>query len=546
MDYHKLSEMLYPKVTETPESLEARFPRRNLPEGAKVTRFAPSPTGFVHMGALFPCTVSSILAKESGGVFYLRIEDTDDKRAVEGGVEEIIATLSDYGISFDEGPSQGGGYGPYSQRARVEFYHAYAKNLVSRGLAYPCFCSEEELTHMRSDQEAQKTNYGYYGGWAICRDLSFDSIAERLLSGASYVLRLRASHESGQDAGTKSKSEPDIGSNIMFDDPAKGRIEMPPNDIDHVLLKSDGVPTYHFAHAVDDHLMGTTHVVRGDEWIATYPLHHMLFDLLGFKRPKYIHLAPLMKTDGGGKRKLSKRKDPECALSWYAGQGYPVQTVQEYIMTLLNSNFEDWRRANPTAGLRDFPFSPKKMNAAGALFDLQKLDDVSKNVVSRMTAEEVYTELTAWAERFDPAFFTCLTRDPAYTVKTLSIGRGGNKPRKDFGRWGEAKEYLSFFFDELFTPAAPPDPAFCKAYAEGYDPGGSQEEWFASVKALGERHGYCPDVKQYKSDPADWKGSVADASASLRLAVTGRENSPDLYQVMQILGQERVIGRLKA
>jgi glutamyl-tRNA synthetase len=406
----------------------------------------------------------------------------------------------------------------------------YAKDLVSRGLAYPCFCSEEELAHMRGDQEAQKVNYGYYGGWAICRELSFDSIAERLLSGASYVLRLRSQN-----------ADP-----VVLDDPVKGRIEMPPNDIDHVLLKSDGVPTYHFAHAVDDHLMGTTHVARGDEWIATYPLHHMLFDLLGFKRPKYIHLAPLMKQDGGGKRKLSKRKDPECALSWYAEQGYPVKTVQEYIMTLLNSNFEDWRRANPTSGIRDFPFSPKKMNAAGALFDLQKLDDVSKNVISRMTAEEAYTELTAWAERFDPAFFALLARDQEYTKRTLSIGRGGSKPRKDISRWGEAKAYLSFFFDELFTPAAPPDGAFCKAYADVYNPDLPQDEWFASVKALGEQHGYCPDVKQYKAAPAGWKGSVADAVASLRLAVTGRENSPDLYQVTQILGRERVVGRLRA
>ncbi len=384
---------------------------------------------------------------------------------------------------------------------------------------------------MRKSQEAEKANFGYYGHWRKCHDLSFDSIAEKLQEGLAFVLRLRC-------------PEPD-GKPLVLDDPAKGRIEMPPNDIDHVLLKSDGIPTYHFAHAVDDHLMRVTHVVRGDEWIATYPLHHMLFELLGFRRPHYIHLAPLMKTDGGGKRKLSKRKDPECALSWYAAQGYPVAAVREYIMTLLNSNFEDWRRANLTIDIDEFPFSPKKMNAAGALFDLQKLDDVSKNVISRMTPDEVYTELTAWAKETDPGFYALLTRDAAYTERLLSIGRGGAKPRKDITRWDGAKEYLSFFFDELFAPTPPPDPDFCRVYAAVYDPTDEQDEWFLKIKELGKDHGYCPDVKQYKSDPSGWKGSVADASASLRLALTGREASPDMFLVMRFLGEKRVRERLE-
>ncbi|MDR0325751.1 MAG: glutamate--tRNA ligase [Oscillospiraceae bacterium] len=542
MDWIKLADRLYPQVDGTPDDMERKYPPRNLPEGAKVTRFAPSPTGFIHMGALFPSFVCMRLARDSGGVFFLRIEDTDEKRAVEGAVAQIVEGLNDYGVRFDECAVNDGGYGPYSQRARVGIYHIYAKELVRRGLAYPCFCSEDALASMRAEQEAEKANFGYHGRWAKCRDLSLESIEERLQNGEMFVLRLRVPTS---PAACGRHPLPDEGGRmVVLDDPAKGRIEMPPNEIDHVLLKSDGVPTYHFAHAVDDHLMRVTHVVRGDEWLATYPLHHMLFDLLGFPRPKYIHIAPLMKQDGGGKRKLSKRKDPECALSWYAEQGYPVDTVREYIMTLLNSNFEDWRRANPASDSNTFPFSPKKMNAAGALFDLQKLDDVSKNVISRMTAEEVYRQLTAWAERFDPGFHTLLSRDPAYTEALLSIGRGGAKPRKDIARWGEAKAYLSFFFDELFTPAAPPDPAFCKAYAGIYDPEAPQDEWFAAIKALGGQYGYCPDVKQYKADPSGWKGSVADASASLRLALTGRESSPDMFQVMQMLGQERAIKRL--
>jgi glutamyl-tRNA synthetase len=539
MDWSKLADILYPGVTETPDDMERRYPPRDLPGGAAVTRFAPSPTGFIHIGNLYTAIINERLAGDDG-VFFLRIEDTDEKRAVEGGVERIVDGLNTYGVAFGECAVSDGGYGPYSQRERAAIYHVYAKDMVRRGMAYPCFCAEETLAAMRAAQEAEKANYGYFGKWTKCKYLSFDIIKEKLLAGSPFVLRLRVSDADCGGAPETARRA------VVLDDPAKGRIEMPPNDIDHVLLKSDGIPTYHFAHAVDDHLMRTTHVVRGDEWIATYPLHHMLFELLGFKRPKYIHVAPLMKTDGGGKRKLSKRKDPECALSWYAEQGYPAAAVREYLFTLLNSNFEDWRKAHPASDIGDFPFSPKKMNAAGALFDIHKLDDISKNIISRMTAEEAYAGLAAWAERFDPDFGALLNGDRDHAVKILSIGRGGNKPRKDIAHWSEAKEYLSFFFDELFCPAPPPDTGFCAAFAEIYDPELAQEEWFAAVKALGERHGYCPDMKLYKSDPSGWKGSVADASGSLRIAVTGRENSPDLCEVMRILGFERVIGRLTA
>ncbi|MDR1693348.1 MAG: glutamate--tRNA ligase [Oscillospiraceae bacterium] len=530
MDTARLADLLYPDIMTVPDDWEERYPPRDLPEGARVTRFAPSPTGFVTIGNILGAMVDEHMAHSGGGVFYLRVEDTDAKRTVDGGVALLTEALRHYGLTFDESDENGGDYGPYSQRARAALYQTYAKELTRRGLAYPCFCTGDDLTAMRAAQEAEKANFGYYGRWTKCRGLTLDEIEDNIKKGLPFVLRIRCPEGDGKP--------------VTLDDPAKGRIEMPANDIDHVLLKSDGIPTYHFAHAVDDHLMRTTHVVRGDEWIATYPLHHMLFDMLGFKRPHYIHIAPLMKMDGGSKRKISKRKDPELALSWYAERGYPAAAVREYLMTLLNSNFEDWRRANPSAGLDEFPFSPKKMNAAGALFDIHKLDDVSKNVISRLTASEAYAELTAWAERNDEDFHRLLVRNPEYSRDILSIGRGGAKPRKDITRWDGAKEYLAFFFDELFIPVSPPDREFCGAYAGIYDPADGQDVWFQKIKDLGERFRYCPDVKQYKTDPAGWKGSVADASASLRLALTGRESSPDMYAVMRLLGADRVRERV--
>lgn len=541
MDYQALAALLFPDVTETPESLEEKYPPRQLPEGAVVTRMAPSPTGFVHLGNLVQGLTAERMAHQSGGVLFLRVEDTDAKREVPGAVEVLINTLKHYGIHFDEGATMDGDngvYGPYRQRQRADIYHVYAKKLVAQGMAYPCFCTEEELAAMREQQEANKETTGYYGKYAMWRDRPMEDIQTQLDAGNPWVLRFRSTGS--------------IENQFKFDDLVKGKLTITENDIDHVLLKSDGIPTYHFAHAVDDHLMRTTHVVRGDEWLPTLPFHIQLFKALGFKLPKYVHIGPLMKMDGTSKRKLSKRKDPELALTYYKAEGFPVEAVYEYIMTLLNSNFEDWRRANPDAPADTFKFSPKKLNPAGSLFDYAKLTDVSKNVISRMDAEKVYTLLTEWAKEFDPDFGAKLAADPEYAKKILAIGRGGKKPRKDLAVWKDAKPYMGFFYDEyLQKPEF--DAKFDKAvivdvlnrFLNGYDPADDSGTWFDKVKGITTDIGFTTDMKAYKADPSAFPGTVTDVSTMIRLAVTGQANSPDLYTVMQILGQERTTQRIR-
>ena len=542
MDYQALAQLLFPNVTETCEEVEARFPGRNLPEGAVVSRMAPSPTGFVHLGNLVQGTISERMAHQSGGVLFLRVEDTDAKREVPGAVEVLIDTLKHYGIQFDEGATHegdAGNYGPYRQRQRAAIYHVFAKKLVSEGKAYPCFCTEDELNTMRQQQENAKVNFGYYGQYAIWRDRSLEDVQAQLAAGNPWVLRFR--------------STGNIENQFKFDDVVKGKLTITENDIDHVLLKSDGIPTYHFAHAVDDHLMHTTHVVRGDEWMATLPFHIQLFQALGFKLPKYVHIGPLMKMDGTSKRKLSKRKDPELALTYYKAEGFPIAAVREYIMTILNSNFEDWRRANPDTDLDEFKFSPKKLNPAGSLFDYAKLVDVSKNVISRMDAETVYTLLTEWAQEFDADFGAKLAADPEFATKILAIGRGGKKPRKDLAVWKDAKEYMGFFYDEYLTEPVFDekfDKATVKAALEKfvavYDHNDDSAVWFDKVKAITEQLGFTTDMKAYKADPAAFPGTVADISTFIRQAVTGKTNAPDLHTVMQILGKERSLARVNA
>lgn len=542
MDYQALADLLFPDVTDTPEALEERFPARQVPEGAVVTRMAPSPTGFVHLGNLVQGLTSERMAHQSGGVLFLRVEDTDAKREVPGAVEVLINTLKHYGICFDEGATMDGDngiYGPYHQRQRADIYHVYAKKLVAQGQAYPCFCTEEELAAMRETQEANKENTGYYGKYAIWRDRSMEDIQAQLDAGNPWVLRFRSTGS--------------IEHQFKFDDLVKGKLTITENDIDHVLLKSDGIPTYHFAHAVDDHLMRTTHVVRGDEWLPTLPFHIQLFQALGFKLPKYVHIGPLMKMDGTSKRKLSKRKDPELALTYYKAEGFPVAAVYEYIMTLLNSNFEDWRRANPDAPVDSFKFNPKKLNPAGSLFDYAKLVDVSKNVISRMSAEKVYSLLTEWAQEYDPDFGSKLAADPEFATRILAIGRGGKKPRKDLAVWKDAKEYMGFFYDDYLEK---PDfgTAFDKAviadvlnrFLASFDIGDDSNTWFEKVKAITNEIGFTTDMKSYKADPSAFPGTVADVSTFIRLAVTGKTNSPDLYTVMQILGKNRTISRIQA
>ena len=541
MDYQALAALLFPDVAETPESLEEKYPPRQLPEGAVVTRMAPSPTGFVHLGNLVQGLTAERMAHQSGGVLFLRVEDTDAKREVPGAVEVLINTLKHYGIHFDEGATMdgdNGAYGPYRQRQRADIYHVYAKKLVAEGMAYPCFCTEEQLAAMREQQEANKETTGYYGKYAMWRDRPMEDIQAQLDAGNPWVLRFRSTGS--------------IENQFKFDDLVKGKLTITENDIDHVLLKSDGIPTYHFAHAVDDHLMRTTHVVRGDEWLPTLPFHIQLFKALGFKLPKYVHIGPLMKMDGTSKRKLSKRKDPELALTYYKAEGFPVEAVYEYIMTLLNSNFEDWRRANPDAPADTFKFSPKKLNPAGSLFDYAKLTDVSKNVISRMDAEKVYTLLNEWAQEFDPDFGAKLTADPDYAKRILAIGRGGKKPRKDLAVWKDAKPYMGFFYDEyLQQPEF--DARFDKTvivdvlnrFLNSYNPADDSGTWFDKVKGITTDIGFTTDMKAYKANPDAFAGTVTDVSTMIRLAVTGQVNSPDLYTVMQILGQERTTQRIR-
>ena len=543
MDYNRLAELLFPNITKTPEEVNAEFPARELPEGAVVSRMAPSPTGFVHLGNLVQGLTSERMTHQSGGVLFLRVEDTDAKREVPGAVETLIESLSHYNIVFDEGATidgDSGNYGPYRQRQRRDIYHVFAKYLVQSGMAYPCFCTEDELAAIHAEQEAEKANFGYFGKWAKWRDRSIEEIEAMLAAGAPWVLRFRSTGS--------------IENKIKFTDLIKGNLELTENDIDHVLLKSDGIPTYHFAHAVDDHLMRTTHVVRGDEWLPTLPFHLQLFRALGNKPPKYLHIGPLMKMDGASKRKLSKRKDPELALTYYKAEGYPIEAVYEYILTILNSNYEDWRRANPYTPASEFKFSYKKMNPAGSLFDVAKLRDVSKNVISVMDAETVYKYVAAWAEEFDSDFAAAFTKDPAYSTAILAIGRGGKKPRKDIAVWSEVKDYAGFFFDEYYTVTDTYPESFDKAdikaaleaFKASFDMSDDSNVWFDKIKAIADQLGFASDMKAYKNDPASFRGSVADISMFLRVAVTGRQNAPDMYSVMQILGKERVFARIDA
>ncbi|MDY3619340.1 glutamate--tRNA ligase [Agathobaculum sp.] len=544
MEYNRLAELLFPHIKATPEEIEASYPRRDLPEGAKVTRMGPSPTGFMHLGNLYGALVDERLAHQSGGVFYLRIEDTDKKREVEGGVKTIIEAFSSFGLPFDEGATLSGDngvYGPYRQSQRAEIYQAFVKSLVQRGMAYPCFCTEDELSAAHAQQEANKENFGYYGKYAVWRDRPLEDIEAELQKGTPYVVRFR--------------SEGSIENKVKHEDLVKGKMEVTENDQDVVILKSDGIPTYHFAHVVDDHLMGTTVVVRGEEWLATLPVHLQLFRAMGWKAPKYAHTAQLMKIDPetGGKRKLSKRKDPELALDFYYREGYPVPAVLEYLMTLLNSNFEEWRRANPDTPMNDFPFSTKKMSGSGALFDIEKLRDVSKNVISRMTADVVYDYIAAWSADNDPAFHALLSRDPAYAKAYLAIGRGGKKPRKDLALWSDAKPYMDFMYDELFTPdytmpervSAQDAKEILAAFSEVFDENDTPDGFFEKTKQLAERFGFASDTKAYKEQPEQYKGPVGDVSMVLRIAVAGRQNAPDLQTVMGILGREKVLERLR-
>ncbi len=540
-DNLKLAELLFPNTTKTPADMEEIFPPRNLKEGARVTRLAPSPTGFLHFGNLFAGMVAYKTAKVSDGIFFVRVEDTDQKRKVEGAIKVMLDGLEAFDVVADEGvvgeDIEKGDYGPYYQSKRKDIYHVYAKQLVIDGLAYPCFCSAEELDEIRAEQENEPQK-GYWGKYAKCRSLTLSDIEKNIAEGKQWTLRL--------------KSPGDAQKKCFFDDMIKGKIEMPENVQDVVLLKSDGIPTYHFAHAVDDHLMRTTHVVRGDEWMSSCPIHLQLFKCLGFRAPKYAHVAPIMKEENGGKRKLSKRKDPEAAVTFYIEQGYPKESVNEYIMTLMNSNFEDWRKTNKDADIDSFPFNLKKMSVSGALFDMVKLGDVSKNVISVMDAKKVYDYTVSWAKEYDSELYGLLTKDEEYSVSLLNIDREGPKPRKDIACFSEVKAYISYMFDEIYEKnyALPENltkemaAEILEAYLKEYTAADDKQGWFDRIKGLCEPLGYTPNVKEYKKNPDAFKGHVGDVSTVIRVAVTGRRNTPDLWAIMSLLGEDKVKARL--
>lgn len=546
MDQNKnLAELLFPHIDKTPEYYEALYPQRQLPEGARVTRFAPSPTGYLHIGGLFGALVDVLTARSTGGVAYLRIEDTDKKREIDDGVSAIINGFDYFGVAFDEGVTgfgtEKGDYGPYTQSHRAEIYQTIAKSLVEKGLAYPCFCTADELSAIREEQEnGGAAITGYFGKWAKCRNLSFEEQKRRIEAGEPYVLRFR--------------SEGDENKRIVFDDLIRGKIEMPENIIDEVLLKSDGVPTYHFAHVCDDHFMRTTHVIRGEEWISSVPKHIALFKACGYRVPKYAHTPQVMKIDEetGAKRKLSKRKDPEAAVSYFVEQGYPKESVIEYIMTLLNSNFEDWRRANPSEDCWKFPFNLKKMSVSGCLFDMAKLNDVSKNIISHMTADEVLSSVLDWAQKYDGELYTLLDSDRDFARGIFSIDRDCPKPRKDIASWEQVKDFVSYFYDGLYTPdytlpeniGAGDAAAILEKYIGEFDINDDKDAWFARIKAMCEPLGYTPNVKEYKKDPSAFKGHVGDLSTVIRIAVTSRRNTPDLHSIIRLLGEDRVRARL--
>ena len=547
MDNQKLADLLFPEVVNTPEYYEEKFPYRKLPNKAEVTRMAPSPTGFIHLGNLYSALADERIAHRNGGVFYLRIEDTDEKRKVDGAVETIINVLRYFDIEFDEGAGfddtdPRNAYGPYFQRQRVEIYHTYAKSLVERGLAYPCFCTEEELDKVRAKQEEDKVLTGYYGEYATCRNLSYEEIEANIKAGKPYVLRLR------------SQGSPD--KEITFVDAIKGEIKLPENIHDIVLLKKDGIPTYHFAHAIDDHLMRTTTVVRGGEWLASAPIHYELFHLLGFKMPAYAHTAHLMKFDEetGGKRKLSKRKDPELSLDYYRKDGYHPYTMKVYLLTLLNSNFEEWHEKFPDKDINEFPFSVEKMNQSGALFDKDKLHNICKNELSKLSEEELYDFLYDWAKENEPEnvekWFG--DREKMLQILRLYMGVGAKRRRKDLMYAKQIFELISYFFDgesaeemDEFKLDEDMVSKILKSYLAKYDHNDDNSVWFNKLKEIADEHGYASDMKAYKANPENFKGNVSDIAEAVRIAVTGRANTPDLWTIVHIMGEEQMTERIK-
>ena len=544
MTHKDLADLIFPNITKTIEDYEKIYPERTLPEGAIVTRFAPSPTGFVHMGSLLASFTERKAAKDTNGVFYLRIEDTDQKREVENGIEGIVTDLRNFKIDIDEGAisrtEEFGNYGPYIQSQRKEIYQAFIKHLLENGLAYPCFCSAEQLDETREMQEATKARIGYYGRYAVCRNIKLEDAYNRIKNGEKYIIRL--------------KSPGDFEKKVIVQDAVKGKIEFPENDLDIVIMKSDGLPTYHFAHLVDDHLMRTTHVIRGDEWVSSLPIHVQLFKVFGFNPPKYAHLSPIMKQEGDTKRKLSKRKDPEAAMSYYAELGIPTEAVHLYLMTIANTNFEQWYDQNKDKTLDDFKFDFKKISSSGALFDLEKLMNISRNYISYLKAEDVYDRVLTWSKEYDKEFYELLSKYKEFTIGLFSIERYQKKPRKDFESWSTVKNNIWYMYDELFTDItydfqkinnSEEIKNILELYVNKYyNELDDKDTWFNKIKELCDELGYASNMKEYKENPDNYKGNIADVSTVIRVALTSSSMTPDLYELMKLLGTTRIKQRI--
>ncbi len=546
-NYTDLANVIFPNITQTIEDLEKRYPKRDLPEGAMVTRFAPSPTGFLHTGSLFTSLVSSRFAKQSGGVFYIRLEDTDTKREIEGSGESLIEQLAVFNVIPDEGyisdTKEIGKYGPYKQSQRADIYKIVIKHLISIGRAYPCFCRAEELNELRKTQEANKEIPGYYGKYAKCRNLTVEEAIQKINHRDPYIIRF--------------KSMGDHNNKIFFHDEIKGDLELTENDQDIVILKSDGLPTYHFAHLVDDHFMRTTHITRGEEWLSSLPIHLELFDTAGFERPKYAHVPVIMKVENGNRRKLSKRKDEEAAVSYFLEQGYPKYGFIEYLLTIANSNYEAWRNDNLDKDYYDFNLSFDKMSLDGALFDIAKVANISKERMAYKKAKDLCEEVKVWAKVYHPDFYNKIIANEDYFISILNIEREKEKPRKDYAKYSDIYPIISFFYDDVYDAIDKTNlewnPLMKKEdikevledYSKQINLSLNEEEWFESIKQLAVKHGFADNIKVWKKDKESYKGHVGDVSEFLRIALSGKKNSPNLYCVIQILGKDKVISRIK-
>jgi glutamyl-tRNA synthetase len=543
MNNKDLANLIFPNIDKTVEDYEKMYPERNLNSNQKVTRFAPSPTGYMHIGGVYQALIDFMLAKNSDGIFYLRNEDTDSTREVNDATKLIMKTLKEYEILPDEYEYENeivGNYGPYVQSERKEIYHAFIKRLIEIGRAYPCFCKKEELDSMRKRQEERKKRTGYYGVYAKCKKLSVEEQIERIKNGEPYVIRFR--------------SKGNFDNKIPFVDLGKGKLSLSENDIDDVIMKSDNMlPTYHFAHVVDDHLMRTTHVVRGEEWLPSVTKHIEMFEAFGFKAPTYIHTPLLIKKDGNNVRKISKRKDPEASMSYYDQEGYPKLAVIESLMTIINSNYEEWHTANPDKKYTDFIYNPDKMSSSGALYDLMKLDDISKNMISKMTKEEVYKESYEWASKYSQSLKDIIDKDVEYYKGILNIEREQKNPRKDIAKYSDIESLIWYMYDELFNPdvyewGKVTDPSeiskILKTYMDKYYTE-DKDEWFNQVKLLADELGYASNMKEYKKNPDDFKGNVADIATVIRVALTSKSQTPDLYEILKLFGRDRVIKRFE-